>query len=97
MLGAKIATIVTNIPQMRPRFERRSGHWAHSSSYRNSGGINVRNGSFATEPSTTKINLCPLFPADSTDQRNTGVKSLCWCLELQGLPWSFVELTRYFV
>jgi hypothetical protein len=62
MLGAKIATIVTNIPQMRPRFERRSGHWAHSSSYRNSGGINVRNGSFATEPSTTKINLCPLFP-----------------------------------
>jgi hypothetical protein len=26
----------------------------------------------------------------STGRRNTGVKSLCWCFELQGLTWSFV-------
>src|SRR5436190_22015115 len=36
-------------------------------------------------------------PAGSTDRRNTGVESLCWGLKLQGLPWPFVELTRYFV
>ena len=35
--------------------------------------------------------------AGSTDRRNTGVKSLCWGLKLQGLTWSFVELTRYLV
>src|SRR5665213_3394131 len=31
--------------------------------------------------------------AGSTDRRNTGVKSLCWGLKLQRLPWPFVELT----
>src|SRR5712664_3885841 len=36
-------------------------------------------------------------PASSTGRCNTGVKSLCWRLELQGLPWPFVELTRHFV
>src|ERR1022692_1696191 len=41
--------------------------------------------------------FCPLWSAASTDRRNTGVKSLCWGFELQGLPWSFVELTGYFV
>jgi hypothetical protein len=35
--------------------------------------------------------------ASSTGRCNTGVKSLCWRLELQGLPWPFVELTRHFV
>jgi hypothetical protein len=29
-------------------------------------------------------------PAGSTDRRNTGVKSLCWGFELQGLTWPFV-------
>jgi hypothetical protein len=29
--------------------------------------------------------------------RNTGVKSLCWGFRLQGLTWSFVELTSHFV
>jgi hypothetical protein len=33
----------------------------------------------------------------STDRRNTGVKSLRWGFKLQGLAWSFVELTRHFV
>src|SRR6476620_11936090 len=33
--------------------------------------------------------------AGSTGRRNTGVKSLCWCFKLQGLTWSFVELTRH--
>jgi hypothetical protein len=28
--------------------------------------------------------------AGSTGQRNTSVKSLCWCFKLQGLTWSFV-------
>src|SRR5664280_3899503 len=36
-------------------------------------------------------------PAASTDRRNTSVKSLCWGFKLQGLAWSLVELTRYFV
>src|SRR5664279_2071648 len=36
-------------------------------------------------------------PAASTDRRNTGVKSLRWGFELQGLAWPFVELTRHFV
>src|SRR5664280_1869573 len=35
--------------------------------------------------------------AASTDRRNTSVKSLCWGFKLQGLAWSLVELTRYFV
>jgi hypothetical protein len=33
--------------------------------------------------------------ASSTGRCNTGVKSLCWRLELQGLPWPFVELSHY--
>src|ERR1700687_976455 len=36
-------------------------------------------------------------PAGSTGRRNTGVKSLCRGLKLQGLTWSFVELTSHFV
>src|SRR6202047_5086442 len=36
-------------------------------------------------------------PAGSTGRRNTGVKSLCWGFKLQGLTWSFVELTSQFV
>src|SRR5215218_7082210 len=36
-------------------------------------------------------------PAGSTGRRNTGVKSLCWGFKLQGLTWSFVELTSHFV
>src|SRR6202049_1175100 len=35
--------------------------------------------------------------AGSTGRRNTGVKSLCWGFKLQGLTWSFVELTGHFV
>ena len=35
--------------------------------------------------------------AGSTGRCNTSVKSLCWGLELQGLSWPFVELTRHFV
>jgi hypothetical protein len=37
------------------------------------------------------------WTAASTDRRNTSVKSLCWGFKLQGLAWSLVELTRYFV
>src|SRR5450756_1336014 len=37
------------------------------------------------------------YSAASTDRRNTSVKSLCWGFKLQGLAWSLVELTRYFV
>ena len=33
--------------------------------------------------------------AGSTGRRNTGVKSLCWGFKLQGLTWSFVELTSH--
>src|SRR5471030_2800614 len=40
---------------------------------------------------------CAKRPAGSTDRRNTGVKSLSWGFKLQGLAWSFVELTRHFV
>src|SRR5215217_2549488 len=36
-------------------------------------------------------------PAGSTGRCNTGVKSLCWGFKLQGLTWSFVELTSHFV
>src|SRR6266403_108785 len=35
--------------------------------------------------------------AGSTGRRNTGVKSLCWGFKLQGLTWSFGELTSHFV
>src|SRR6266403_2370872 len=35
--------------------------------------------------------------AGSTGRRNTGAKSLCWGFKLQGLTWSFVELTSHFV
>jgi len=35
--------------------------------------------------------------AGSTGRCNTGVKSLCWGCESQGLAWSFVELARHFV
>src|SRR5712671_3568329 len=35
--------------------------------------------------------------AGSTGRRNTGIKSLCWGFKLQGLTWSFVELTSHFV
>src|SRR6188768_2731226 len=38
-----------------------------------------------------------LRTAGSTGRRNTGVKSLCWGFKLQGLTWSFVELTSHFV
>src|SRR5450759_3198835 len=37
------------------------------------------------------------YPAGSTGRCNTGVKSLCRGFELQGLTWSFIELTRHFV
>src|SRR5712672_2793708 len=44
---------------------------------------------------------CPLDVcfqgAGSTGRRNTGVNSLCWGFKLQGLTWSFVELTSHFV
>src|SRR6478735_2807558 len=39
----------------------------------------------------------PLLTAGSTGRRNTGIKSLCWGFKLQGLTWSFVELTSHFV
>jgi hypothetical protein len=35
--------------------------------------------------------------AGSTGRRNTGVKSLCGGFKLQGLTWSFIELTSHFV
>src|SRR5450432_2372933 len=38
-----------------------------------------------------------LSVAGSTGRRNTGVKSLCWGFKLQGLTWSFGELTSHFV
>ena len=37
------------------------------------------------------------YLAGSTGRRNTGVKSLCRGFKLQGLAWSFVELTSHFV
>lgn len=39
----------------------------------------------------------PYMAAGSTDRRNTCVESLCWCLELQGLTGSFVELAGDFI
>src|SRR3981189_1605676 len=38
-----------------------------------------------------------IIVAGSTGRCNTGVKSLCWGFKLQGLTWSFVELTSHFV
>src|SRR6478752_3949860 len=40
---------------------------------------------------------CPKSAAGSTGRRNTGIKSLCWGFKLQGLTWSFIELTSHFV
>jgi hypothetical protein len=40
---------------------------------------------------------CPFIGCRLTGRRNTGVKSLCWGFKLQGLTWSFVELTSHFV
>src|SRR5580692_11844889 len=37
------------------------------------------------------------YSAGSIGRRNTGVKSLPWSFKLQGLTWSFVELTSHFV
>src|SRR5450830_1210539 len=46
---------------------------------------------------SSRTRVCPLLDASSTGRCNTGVKSLCWAFELQGLTWPFVELTRHFV
>src|SRR5665811_1563414 len=40
---------------------------------------------------------CPLRVAGSTGRCNTGVKSLRWGFKLQGLTWSFIELTRHLI
>ena len=37
---------------------------------------------------------CPEWVADSIGRCNTSAKSLCWRFKLQGLSWSFVELTH---
>src|SRR5665811_315825 len=37
------------------------------------------------------------WSAGSTGRCNTGVKSLRWGFELQGLTWSFIELTRHLI
>src|SRR5450830_2153858 len=58
---------------------------------------NVAVGSLADQPSRAKIHLCPLWSASSTGRCNTGVKSLCWGFELQGLTRPFVELTRHLI
>src|SRR5712691_6328844 len=47
--------------------------------------------------SSMRANVFRCSPAGSTGRRNTGVKSLCWGFKLQGLTWSFVELTSHFV
>ena len=49
------------------------------------------------EFATNEAVECPLWVAGSTGRRNTGIKSLCWGFKLQGLTWSFVELTSHFV
>src|SRR6476660_8308449 len=46
--------------------------------------------------STDTDDVC-LSGAGSTGRRNTGVKSLRRGFKLQGLTWSFVELTSHFV
>src|SRR3974390_1488107 len=40
---------------------------------------------------------CPLYPAGSTDRRNTCVKSLCWGFKPQGLTRPLVELACHSV
>src|SRR5258706_1944322 len=45
----------------------------------------------------TGSKIVRLSGAGSTGRRNTGVKSLCRGLKLQGLMWSFIELTSHFV
>src|SRR3974390_2419697 len=40
---------------------------------------------------------CPVYPAGSTDRRNTCVKSLCWGFKPQGLARPLVELACHFV
>jgi hypothetical protein len=51
----------------------------------------------ASEPHTRLRYFCSpqhtdsaFYPAGSTGRCNTGVKSLCWGFECQGLPWPFV-------
>src|SRR5450759_1751144 len=46
---------------------------------------------------SSRARICLLLAAGSTGRCNTGVKSLRWGFELQGLTWSFIELTRHFV
>src|SRR5882757_8502745 len=46
---------------------------------------------------SAQMGLVRFAPAGSTGRRNTGVKFLCWGFKLQGLTWSFVELTSHFV
>ena len=43
------------------------------------------------------LRRCPISGVVSTGRRNTGVKSLCGGFKLQGLTWSFIELTSHFV
>src|SRR6266481_6601787 len=42
---------------------------------------------------THLASACPKLTAGSTGRRNTGIKSLCRGFKLQGLTWSFIELT----
>ena len=37
---------------------------------------------------------CPKMAVDSTDRRNALLKSLSWCLVLQGLLWPLIQLMR---
>src|SRR5712675_1324135 len=50
-----------------------------------------------TEKNSVRAYVFRFALAGSTGRRNTGVKSLCWGFKLQGLTWSFVELTSHFV
>src|SRR6266403_3527112 len=54
-----------------------------------------RCGHFSDMP--TALSDVRFWGAGSTGRRNTGAKSLCWGFKLQGLTWSFVELTSHFV
>src|SRR6478672_2941195 len=49
------------------------------------------------EVAIARPELFRFLTAGSTGRRNTGIKSLCWGFKLQGLTWSFVELTSHFV
>src|SRR6266481_95568 len=55
--------------------------------------INSVHGTFETcsLALTTSVYRVPAQPVDAS------VKSLCWGFELQGLTWSFVQLTSHFV